>query len=183
MNQSASTQQEQSKTEQFNLRRLEETAMSKEKNKSISPLSRRNFIRLGALAGAAAPSITVSAPAQELELELEWDSHSAQRQHRHCRPGWSGRGGLTRNPYALDRTPCGSSSGSAAAVSVNFCAAALSTETDGSIVCPATANGVIGLKPTLRLTSRAGVVPIAHSQDTAGIHARMVADAAIVLGG
>lgn len=96
--------------------------------------------------------------------------------------GWSGRGGQTHNPYALDRNPCGSSSGSAAAASANFCAAALSTETDGSIVCPATANGVVGLKPTLGLTSRAGVVPIAHSQDTVGIHARTVADTAIVLG-
>jgi len=95
--------------------------------------------------------------------------------------GWSARGGQTRNPYALDRNPCGSSSGSAAAVAANFCAAALGTETDGSIVCPSSANGIVGIKPTVGLTSRAGVVPIAHSQDTVGPMARTVADAAIVL--
>jgi len=96
--------------------------------------------------------------------------------------GWSGRGGLTRNPYALDRNPCGSSSGSGAAVSANFCALAIGTETDGSIVCPANANGIVGIKPTVGLVSRAGIVPIAHSQDTAGPMARTVADAAILLG-
>jgi amidase len=96
--------------------------------------------------------------------------------------GWSGRGRQTRNPYALDRNPCGSSSGSAAAVAASFCAAALGTETDGSIVCPSHACGVVGIKPTLGLTSRAGVVPIAHSQDTVGPHGRTVADAAAVLG-
>ncbi len=96
--------------------------------------------------------------------------------------GWSGRGGQTRNPYILDRNPCGSSSGSAAAVSANLCAAALGTETDGSIVCPSHASGVVGIKPTVGLTSRAGVVPISHSQDTVGPHGRTVADAATVLG-
>jgi len=96
--------------------------------------------------------------------------------------GWSGRGGQCRNPYVLDRNPCGSSSGSAAAVSANLCAAALGTETDGSIVCPSSASGVVGIKPTVGLVSRAGVVPVAHSQDTVGPHGRTVADAAMVLG-
>ncbi|HEX7180209.1 MAG TPA: amidase [Thermoanaerobaculia bacterium] len=96
--------------------------------------------------------------------------------------GWSGRGGQTRNPYVLDRNPCGSSSGSAAAVSANFTSVALGTETDGSIVCPSSLTGVVGIKPTVGLTSRAGVVPISHSQDTVGPHARTVADAAAVLG-
>lgn len=95
--------------------------------------------------------------------------------------GWSGQGGQTRNPYVLDRNPCGSSSGSAASVSANLCAAGLGTETDGSIVCPATLNGVVGIKPTVGLTSRAGVIPISHTQDTVGPHARTVADAAAVL--
>src|SRR5215472_7226860 len=96
--------------------------------------------------------------------------------------GWSGRGGQCRNPYVLDRNPCGSSSGSAAAVSANLCAAALGTETDGSIVCPSSASGVVGIKPTVGLTSRAGVVPVSHNQDTVGPHARTVTDAALVLG-
>jgi len=99
----------------------------------------------------------------------------------HSTSGWSGRGGQTNNPYALDRNPCGSSAGSAAAVSANLCAVSLGTETDGSIVCPSNASGVVGLKPTLGLTSRAGVVPIAHTQDTVGPHTRTVADAAAVL--
>ncbi|MGA2606868.1 MAG: amidase [Terriglobia bacterium] len=100
----------------------------------------------------------------------------------HSTSGWSGRGGLTRNPYALDRNPCGSSSGSAAAVSANFCALALGTETDGSIICPSCVNGIVGIKPTVGLVSRAGIIPIAHSQDTAGPMARTVTDAAILLG-
>jgi amidase len=95
--------------------------------------------------------------------------------------GWSGRGGQCNNPYAIDRNPCGSSSGSAAAVSANLCVAALGSETDGSIVCPSSLNGVVGIKPTVGLTSRAGVVPISHTQDTVGPHARTVADAAAVL--
>jgi amidase len=96
--------------------------------------------------------------------------------------GWSSRGGLTRNPHALDRTACGSSSGSGAAVAANLCAAAVGTETDGSIICPAQTNGIVGIKPTLGLLSRSGIIPIAHSQDTAGPMARTVADAAILLG-
>jgi amidase len=96
--------------------------------------------------------------------------------------GWSSRGGLTHNPYALDRSACGSSSGSGAAVAANLSAVAVGTETDGSIICPAQTNGIVGLKPTLGLISRSGVIPIAHSQDTAGPMARTVSDAAILLG-
>jgi amidase len=96
--------------------------------------------------------------------------------------GWSSRGGLTRNPYALDRTACGSSSGSGAAVAANLCAVAVGTETDGSIICPAQSNGIVGIKPTLGLVSRSGIIPIAHSQDTAGPMARTVSDAAFLLG-
>src|SRR5215213_8379401 len=96
--------------------------------------------------------------------------------------GWSSRGGLTRNPYALDRSACGSSSGSGAAVAANLCVAAVGTETDGSIICPAQTSGIVGIKPTLGLISRSGIIPIAHSQDTAGPMARTVADAAILLG-
>ena len=95
--------------------------------------------------------------------------------------GWSGRGGLTHNPYSLDRNACGSSSGSAAAVTANFTAVSIGTETDGSIVCPANVSSVVGIKPTVGLTSRAGVVPISHTQDTVGPHGRTVADAAAVL--
>src|SRR3989449_876295 len=96
--------------------------------------------------------------------------------------GWSGRGGQCNNPYGIDRNPCGSSSGSGAAPSASFAAVSIGTETDGSIVCPANANGVVGIKPTVGLVSRAGVVPISHTQDTVGPHARTVADAAAVLG-
>jgi amidase len=100
----------------------------------------------------------------------------------HSTSGWSGRGGLTRNPYALDRNPCGSSSGSGVAVAANLCAVAVGTETDGSIVCPSSANGIVGIKPTLGLLSRNGIIPIAHDQDTAGPMARTVTDAATLLG-
>jgi len=95
--------------------------------------------------------------------------------------GWSGRGGLANNPYSLDRNACGSSSGSGAATSANFTAVSLGSETDGSIVCPANVNGVVGIKPTVGLVSRGGVVPISHTQDTVGPHARTVADAATAL--
>lgn len=96
--------------------------------------------------------------------------------------GWSGVGGQTKNPYVLDRNPCGSSSGSGAAVSANLCLIAIGTETNGSIVCPSTANGIVGIKPTVGLLSRSGIVPISFTQDTPGPMARTVTDAAIALG-
>ena len=96
--------------------------------------------------------------------------------------GWSGRGRLTHNPYSLDRNGCGSSTGSAVAAAANFAAVSIGTETDGSIVCPGNVNSVVGIKPTVGLTSRGGVVPISHTQDTVGPHGRTVADAAAVLG-
>ncbi len=96
--------------------------------------------------------------------------------------GWSGRGGQVRNAYVLDRTPCGSSSGTGAAVAASYCAVGVGTETDGSIVCPSAADSLVGIKPTVGLVSRAGVIPISHTQDTAGPMARTVADAAILLG-
>lgn len=108
----------------------------------------------------------------------EWANFRSSRSSS----GWSSLGGQVRNPYALDRSPCGSSSGSAVAVAAGYCAAAIGTETDGSIICPAQTNGIVGLKPTLGLVSRAGVIPIAHSQDTAGPMGRTVADVAAVLG-
>ena len=107
----------------------------------------------------------------------EW----ANIRSNHSSSGWSGRGGQTKNPYALDRNPCGSSSGSGAAAAANLCAAAIGTETDGSVVCPSSANSLVGIKPTLGLVSRSGIIPIAHSQDTAGPMARTVTDAAILL--
>jgi amidase len=100
----------------------------------------------------------------------------------HSTSGWSGRGGLTRNPYALDRNPCGSSSGTGAGISANLAAAGIGTETDGSIVCPSSSNGLAGIKPTVGLISRAGIIPISHSQDTAGPMCRTLRDAAILLG-
>ena len=100
----------------------------------------------------------------------------------HSTSGWSGRGGLTKNPYALDRNPCGSSSGTGAGVSSNFAAGGIGTETDGSIVCPSSSNGLAGIKPTVGLVSRAGIIPISHSQDTAGPMCRTLRDAAIMLG-
>ena len=108
----------------------------------------------------------------------EWANFRSERSSS----GWSGRGRQTRNPYALDRNPCGSSSGSGAAVSANLCAITIGTETNGSIVCPATTNGVVGIKPTVGLWSRMGIIPISHTQDTAGPMGRTVADAASLLG-
>jgi len=100
----------------------------------------------------------------------------------HSSSGWSGRGGQTRNAYALDRNPCGSSSGSGVAPAANLCAAAVGSETDGSVVCPSSANSLVGIKPTVGLLGRSGIIPISHSQDTAGPMARTVTDAAILLG-
>src|SRR5271166_3782513 len=100
----------------------------------------------------------------------------------HSTSGWSGRGGLTRNPYVLDRNPCGSSSGTGAGISANLAAVGIGTETDGSIVCPSSSNGLVGIKPTVGLISRAGIIPISHSQDTPGPMCRTVRDAAILLG-
>jgi len=100
----------------------------------------------------------------------------------HSVSGWSGRGGLTRNPYALDRNPCGSSSGTGAGISANLCAVGIGTETDGSIVCPSSSNGLAGIKPTVGLVSRAGIIPISHTQDGAGPMCRTLRDAATLLG-
>ncbi|MGB7282034.1 MAG: amidase [Candidatus Acidiferrum sp.] len=100
----------------------------------------------------------------------------------HSISGWSGRGGQTKNPYALDRNPCGSSSGTGAGVSANFAAIGIGTETDGSIVCPSSSNGLAGIKPTVGLVSRSHIIPISHTQDTAGPMCRTVRDAAILLG-
>jgi amidase len=108
----------------------------------------------------------------------EWANFRSERSSS----GWSAMGGQTRNPYALDRNPCGSSSGSGVAASANLTTLAVGTETDGSVVCPSNANGLVGIKPTLGLVSRTGIVPIAHSQDTAGPMGRTVRDAAILLG-
>jgi amidase len=107
----------------------------------------------------------------------EW----ANTRSSHSTSGWSGRGGLTRNPYALDRNACGSSSGTGAGISANLAACGIGTETDGSIVCPSSANGLAGIKPTVGLVSRAGIIPISHSQDGAGPMCRTVRDAAILL--
>jgi amidase len=108
----------------------------------------------------------------------EWANFRSERSSS----GWSGRGRQTHNPYALDRNPCGSSAGSGAAVSANLCAITIGTETNGSIVCPSSANGVVGIKPTVGLWSRSGIIPISATQDTAGPMARTVADAATLLG-
>ncbi|WHZ18610.1 MAG: amidase family protein [Rhodanobacteraceae bacterium] len=138
-----------------------------------------------ALLGAPAPrDATVAAKLREAGAVIlgkanlsEW----ANFRSTHSSSGWSGRGGLTRNPYVLDRSACGSSSGSAVAVAAGFATAAIGTETNGSIICPAAANGIVGIKPTVGLVSRAGIIPISSTQDTAGPMARDVRDAAIVL--
>ncbi len=108
----------------------------------------------------------------------EWANFRSNRSSS----GWSSRGGQTKNPYVITRNPCGSSSGSGVAVSANLCTLAIGTETNGSIVCPSSTNGIVGIKPTLGLLSRTGIVPIAHTQDTAGPMARTVSDAVIMLG-
>ena len=100
----------------------------------------------------------------------------------HSSSGWSGRGGQTKNAYIQDRNPCGSSSGSGSAAAANLCAAAVGSETDGSVVCPSSANSLVGIKPTVGLIGRSGIIPISHSQDTAGPMARTVSDAAVLLG-
>lgn len=138
-----------------------------------------------ALLGAPAPQdATVAAKLRKAGAVIlgkanlsEWANFRSTR----ATSGWSGRGGLTRNPYVLDRTACGSSSGSAAAVAAGFVTVAIGTETNGSVICPSAANGVVGIKPTVGLVSRAGIVPISATQDTAGPIARDVRDAAIVL--
>lgn len=107
----------------------------------------------------------------------EWANFRSSRSSS----GWSARGGQTRNPYALDRSPCGSSSGSGSAIAASLAAAAIGTETDGSIICPSSVAGLVGIKPTVGLVSRNGIIPISHSQDTAGPMARSVADAAVLL--
>ena len=139
-----------------------------------------------ALAGSPAPSDAFVAAqlrrAGAVILGKTNLSEWANIRSSHSTSGWSGRGGLTRNPYALDRNPCGSSSGTGAGVSANLCVAGVGTETDGSVVCPSSANGLAGLKPTVGLISRNGIVPISHSQDTAGPMARTVRDVAILLG-
>ncbi len=108
----------------------------------------------------------------------EW----ANFRSNHSSSGWSSRGGQTKNPYLLERNPCGSSAGSGAAVAANFCVVAIGTETNGSIICPASINGVVGIKPTVGLWSRSGIIPISATQDTPGPMARTVTDAVILLG-
>jgi amidase len=108
----------------------------------------------------------------------EW----ANIRSNHSTSGWSGRGGLTKNPYALDRNACGSSSGTGAGISANLCAVGIGTETDGSIVCPSSSNGLAGIKPTVGLVSRNGIIPISHTQDGAGPMCRTIRDAATLLG-
>ena len=141
----------------------------------------------GSLALAEAPAATDAALVTRLRQAgavvlgktnlSEW----ADFRSSHASSGWTGRGGQTRNPYALDRNPCGSSSGSAVAVAAGLVPVAVGSETDGSIICPASMNGIVGIKPTLGLVSRSGIIPISHNQDTAGPMARDVADAATLL--
>ena len=132
----------------------------------------------------AAQDSTVAASLREAGAVLlakanlsEWANFRSTRSSS----GWSARGGQCRNPYVLSRSPCGSSSGSGVAASASYCAAAIGTETNGSIVCPSSASGLVGIKPTVGLVSRAGIIPISHTQDTAGPMARTVEDAVAVL--
>src|SRR5678809_937656 len=139
-----------------------------------------------ALAGARPPAdafiVTRLREAGAVILGKTNLSEWANFRSTHSTSGWSGRGGLARNPYALDRTPSGSSSGSGSATAANCCVVAIGTETDGSVTSPAAAAALVGIKPTLGLVSRSGIIPIAHSQDTAGPMTRTVRDAAILLG-
>ena len=147
----------------------------------------RMLTTAGSLALADAPAVRDAALVKRLRdagvliLGKANLSEWANFRSNHASSGWSGRGGQTRNPYALDRNPCGSSAGSAAAVAAGFVPIAIGTETDGSIICPASMNGIVAIKPTLGLVSRSGIVPISHNQDTAGPMARNVADAAALL--
>ncbi|WP_297919772.1 amidase [Metallibacterium sp.] len=136
---------------------------------------------VGAPAATDAPLVARLRAAGAVILGKTNLSEWANYRSNHSSSGWSGRGGLTRNPYVLDRTACGSSSGSAVAVSAGLTTLAVGTETDGSLICPGSMNGIVAIKPTLGLISRTGIVPIAHSQDTAGPMARDVADAAALL--
>jgi amidase len=148
----------------------------------------RMMTTAGSLALAGTPAARDSFVAERLRAAgavllgktnlSEWANFRSTRSSR----GWSARGGQCRNPYVLDRSPCGSSSGTGAAIAASFAAVGVGTETDGSIVCPSAASSLVGIKPTLGLVSRSGIVPIAHSQDTAGPMARSVADAAVLLG-
>jgi amidase len=147
----------------------------------------RTLTTAGSLALASAPSpedaavVTRLRKAGAVILGKTNLSEWADFRSAHASSGWTGRGGQTRNPYALDRNPCGSSSGSAVAVAAGLVPVAVGTETDGSIICPASMNGIVGIKPTLGLVSRSGIIPISHNQDTAGPMARTVADAAMLL--
>lgn len=136
---------------------------------------------MGAPAPTDAPLVTRLRKAGAVILGKTNLSEWADFRSSHASSGWTGRGGQTRNPYALDRNPCGSSSGSAVAVAAGLVPVAVGTETDGSIICPASMNGIVGIKPTLGLVSRSGIIPISHNQDTAGPMARDVRDAAILL--
>src|SRR5438270_607448 len=155
-------------------------------------MNRRTFVRSSVIGGVGLAGIKAPGSlgrAEEKKLRAagavilgktnlsEW----ANFRSSHSSSGWSGRGGQTKNPYVLDRNPCGSSSGTGAAIAANLAAIGVGTETDGSVVCPSNANSLVGIKPTLGLISRAGIVPIAHSQDTAGPMCRTVSDAAILL--
>lgn len=136
---------------------------------------------LGNIATQDAPLVARLRKAGAVILGKTNLSEWANFRSTHSSSGWSSRGGQTKNPYALDRNPCGSSSGSGVAVSANLCAVAVGTETDGSIVCPSSNNGLVGIKPTLGLIPGAGIIPLAHSQDTAGPMCRTVTDATILL--
>lgn len=136
---------------------------------------------VGAPASQDAPLVARLRKAGAVILGKTNLSEWADFRSAHASSGWTGRGGQTRNPYALDRNPCGSSSGSAVAVAAGLVPVAVGSETDGSIICPASMNGIVGIKPTLGLISRSGIIPISHNQDTAGPLARNVTDAAMLL--